>query len=325
MANLSEISNQAYPVTIYYAFKQSDTKENKTSNTGWETFLQAVINAGFRITGTWPIRTEMVTRTLGRTENNSLASSIVLVCRRRSENAIKVSRREFLRELKKVMDEAKEVMTQGDETTSPVAPVDLSQAIIGPGMAVFSKYKAVLEADGSVMTVKEALKLINRYMEEDDFDANTLFCKDWYTQYGWNEGLYGEADVLARAKNASIQTLQANGTIISGQGKLQLTSWKDYKDASEILVNQTLSTWNLLHQFIHELNIHGTQGAAKIYARYSARTTDIRSLAYTMYTLCERNERAEDARAYNELIIAWDDIERESTNVKQLNTPTLFD
>ena len=325
MANLANISNQAFPVTIYYAFKQSETSDTgSTSNTGWETFLQAVINAGFAINGTWPMRTEGAGRMIAQ-GTNALASSIVLVCRRRSDKAIEVSRREFLRELKKVMDEAKEVMTQGDETTSPVAPVDLSQAIIGPGMAVFSKYKAVLEADGSAMSVKEALKLINRYMEEDDFDANTLFCKDWYTQYGWNEGLYGEADVLARAKNASIQTLQANGTIISGQGKVQLTSWKNYKDASEVLVNSTLSTWNLLHQFIHELNLHGTEGAAEVYARYNNRTADVRSLAYTMYTLCERSDRAEDARVYNELIIAWDDIEAASSSVVINNQPTLFD
>ncbi len=325
MANLATISNQAFPVTIYYAFKQSETTEaGATSSTGWETFLQAVINAGFSITGTWPMRTEKEGR-MRDNGANALASSIVLVCRRRSKNANEVSRREFLRELKKVMDEAKEVMTQGDETTSPVAPVDLSQAIIGPGMAVFSKYKAVLEADGSAMNVKEALKLINRYMEEDDFDANTLFCKDWYTQFGWNEGLYGEADVLARAKNASIQTLQANGTIISGQGKVQLTSWKNYKDASETLVNSTLSTWNLLHQFIHELNLHGTEGAAEVYARYNNRTADVRSLAYTMYTLCERSDRAEDARVYNELIIAWDDIEAASSSVVLNEQPTLFD
>ena len=324
MRNLANISNQTFPVTIYYAFKQSETNDSGvTSNTGWETFLQAVINAGFTIVGTWPMRTERPTGV--KTVVNALASSIVLVCRRRPVDAIEVSRREFLRELKKVMDEAKEVMTQGDATTSPVAPVDLSQAIIGPGMAVFSKYKAVLEADGSAMSVKEALKLINRYMEEDDFDANTLFCKDWYTQYGWNEGLYGEADVLARAKNASLQQLQANGTVISGQGKVQLTFWKNYKAIDTTLVNTTMSTWNLLHQFIHELDFHGTAGAAEVYARYNNRSADVRSLAYTMYTLCERNDRAEDARVYNELIIAWDDIESASVGVVIHNQPSLFD
>jgi len=324
MRNLANISNQTFPVTIYYAFKQSETSDSGvTSNSGWETFLQAVIDAGFSIVGTWPMRTERPSGV--KTVVNALASSIVLVCRKRNITASEISRREFLRELKKVMDEAKEVMTQGDETTSPVAPVDLSQAIIGPGMAVFSKYKAVLEADGSAMSVKEALKLINRYMEEDDYDANTLFCKDWYLQYGWEQGVYGEADVLARAKNANLQLLQTNGTIISGQGKVQLTAWKDYKDASEILVNSTLSTWNLLHQFIHELNLHGTEGAAVVYARYNNRTADVRSLAYTMYTMCERNDRAEDARVYNELIIAWDDIEAASSSVVINEQPGLFD
>lgn len=325
MRNLANISNQTFPVTIYYAFKQSETSDSgATSNTGWETFLQAVINAGFAINGTWPMRTEGSGRMIAQ-GTNALASSIVLVCRRRSENATETSRREFLRELKKVMDDAKEVMTQGDETTSPVAPVDLSQAIIGPGMAVFSKYKAVLEADGSAMNVKEALKLINRYMEEDDYDANTLFCKDWYLQYGWEQGVYGEADVLARAKTANLQLLQTNGTIISGQGKVQLTNWKNYKDIEETLVNSTLSTWNLLHQFIHELNLHGTRGAAVVYARYNSSSADVRSLAYTMYTLCERNDRAEDARVYNELIIAWDDIEAASSRVVINEQPGLFD
>ena len=324
MTNLSNLANKAYPVTIYYAFKQSETQDNSTSSTGWETFLQAVIDSGFSITGTWPMRTELSNRIIS-SGTNALASSIVLVCRRRSENAEVISRREFLRELKNTMDSAKEIMTQGDETTSPVAPVDLSQAIIGPGMAVFSKYKAVLEADGSAMNVKEALKLINRYMEEDDYDANTLFCKDWFNQYSWEQGIYGEADVLARAKNANLQVLQNNGTIKSGQGKVQLTHWKNYEDSETILVNPTLSTWNLLHQCIHELNIHGTQGAATIYARYQNRTADIRSLAYSMYTLCERSDRAEDARVYNELIIAWDDIESESSRVVINKQPGLFD
>ena len=306
MSNIANISNQAFPVTIYYAFKQSETQENATSSTGWETFLQAVINANFMIVGTWPMRTENSSRLIGQ-ESNALASSIVLVCRRRSDNAEQISRKEFLRELKKTMDSAKEVMTQGDETTSPVAPVDLSQAIIGPGMAVFSKYKAVLEADGSAMSVKEALKLINRYMEEDDYDANTLFCKDWYNQNSWEQGLYGEADVLARAKNANLQLLQTNGTIKSGQGKVQLTHWKNYEDSENILVNPTLSTWNLLHQCIHELNAHGKPGAA-----------------YTLYTLCERSDRAEDARAYNELIVAWDDIEATSEKITVNEQPELF-
>lgn len=324
MTNLAKISHRAFPVTIYYAFKQSETKENATSSTGWETFLQAVINAGFSVVGTWPMRTELSRRFVGQ-GTNALASSIVLVCRRRPQDAGQTSRREFLRELKKVMDDAKEVMTQGDETRSPVAPVDLSQAIIGPGMAVFSKYKAVLEADGEPMSVKEALKLINRYMEEDDYDANTLFCKDWFGQCGWEEGAYGDADVLARAKNANLPLLQTNGTIISGQGKVRLVRWQDYADADTQLVKANLSTWNLLHQFVHELNAHGTEGAAKVYARYSGRASDIRSLAYTMYTLCERSGRADDARAYNELIIAWDDIDAASSTVVADEQPGLFE
>lgn len=150
-------------------------------------------------------------------------------------------------------------------------------------------------------------------------------CKDWYAQNGWDEGLFGEADVLARAKNANLPLLQANGTIISGQGKVRLVRWQDYADADTQLVKANLSSWNLLHQFIHELNLHGTEGAAKVYARYSGRASDIRSLAYTMYTLCERSGRADDARAYNELIIAWDDIDAASSTVVADEQPGLFE
>lgn len=314
MKNLCSTSHAAFPLTIYYAFKQSELESDGITSAGWETFLQALINSGFAITGTWPVRTELQNRSIAMGAN-ALASSIVLVCRRRSDSAVQISRREFLRELKKVMDTAKEMMTQGDENTSPVAPVDLSQAIIGPGMAVFSKYKSVLEADGSAMSVKEALKLINRYMEEDDYDSGTLFCKEWFLQYGWQAGSYGEADVLSRAKNANLQILQSNDTIKSGQGKVQLTKWQDYKDIDNMLAVPDLSTWNLLHQCIFELNKHGTQGAAKVYAIYKEKSADIRSLAYTMYTLCERGDNAEDARFYNELIIAWDDIEIASENI----------
>ena len=197
---LVEQAHPAAPVTIYYAFKQSETDDALgTSSTGWDTFLQATIRAGFALTGTWPLRTEHSSR-LRQHESNALASSVVLVCRRRPAAAETISRRQFIRELSAVLPEALEDMTKGSgDDQSPVAPVDLSQAIIGPGMAVFSRYAAVLEADGTPMSVRTALQLINRFFAEDDFDHETRFCLHWFKQHGWNEAKFGEADTLARA------------------------------------------------------------------------------------------------------------------------------
>jgi putative DNA methylase len=205
MQRLCEHAHPSAPVTIYYAFKQSETETAEgTSSTGWETFLDAVIRSGFALTGTWPMRTELENRMIG-SGTNALASSIVLVCRARPATAETVSRRAFLRELNQVLPEALDEMTRGSgDDRSPVAPVDLSQAIIGPGMAVFSKYAAVLEADGTPMTVQTALRLINRFLAEDDFDHDPQFCLHWFEQYGWKEGRFGEADTLARAKGRAL-------------------------------------------------------------------------------------------------------------------------
>lgn len=203
MHRVAEQSHPAYPVTIYYAYKQSESNDGGTSSTGWVTFLSAVLEAGFSIGGTWPMRTE---RDQGlKTGTNSLASSIVLVCRPRSPKAESISRRAFLRELNQVLPEALDEMTRASEgERSPVAPVDLSQAIIGPGMAVFSKYASVLEADGTPMSVHTANSLINRFLAEDDFDHDTQFCLHWFEQHGWSEGRFGDADTLARAKGTSV-------------------------------------------------------------------------------------------------------------------------
>src|SRR5690606_24814826 len=187
---------------------------------GWETFLEAVLRAGFAVVGTWPMHTENASRMRGQSAN-ALASSIVLVCRPRAANATTISRREFIRELNTALPEALLDMTRGG-VNSPVAPVDLSQAIIGPGMAIFSQYAAVLEADGTPMTVRTALQLINRYLSEDDFDHDTQFCLAWFDEQGWAEGKYGDADVLARAKGTSVTGLTDAGVVVSGGGKLRL-------------------------------------------------------------------------------------------------------
>lgn len=309
MHSLAVQAHPAFPVTIYYAFKQSETKgEAGTSSTGWETFLEAVIQAGFALTGTWPMRTELGNRMIG-SGNNALASSIILVCRQRAKDAETVSRREFIRELNAVLPIALDEMTRGG-VNSPVAPVDLSQAIIGPGMAIFSQYAAVLEADGTPMSVRAALQLINRFLAEDDFDHDTQFCLHWFEQQGWATGKYGDADVLARAKGTSVGGLQASGVVDSSKGELRLLKWAEMPRDWSPESDTRLPVWEALHQLIRALNQDGESAAGELLARMPARAEPIRALAYRLYTLCERKGWAEEARAYNELVTAWSAIEQ---------------
>lgn len=308
LGNLALRAHPGFPVTIYYAFKQSETESDSgTSSTGWETFLDAVLRAGFGLTGTWPMRTEKEGRVIGN-GTNALASSIVLVCRRRASDAPTVSRRDFIRELNAALPEALDEMTRGG-VNSPVAPVDLSQAIIGPGMAIFSKYAAVLEADGSPMGVRTALQLINRFLAEDDFDHDTQFCLHWFSQYVWGEGAYGEADVLARAKATSVSGLEDSGVLKSGAGRVRLLRPNEYPAGWDPRQDQRIPVWEMLHQLIRALRGEGESGAGKLLAELKPHSEAIRQLAYRLYTLCERKGQADDARAYNELVTSWSAVE----------------
>lgn len=326
---LAAQAHPAFPVTIYYAFKQSETKMDGTSSAGWETFLQAVIDAGFSISGTWPMRTELANRMIA-SGTNALASSVVLVCNKRKADVDSISRRQFIRELNRVLPEALDDMTQGSIdalgiSQSAVAPVDLSQAIIGPGMGIFSKYAAVLEADGSKMSVKTALQLINRFLAEDDFDHDTQFCLHWFEQQGWRVGKFGEADVLARAKGTSVAGLQEAGVISAGQGEVQLLKWSELPtDWAPERDNRT-PVWEGLHQLIRILNSEGASGAGAMLARLSGKSDAIRSLAYRLYTLCERKGWAQDARAYNELVTAWEAMQSAMADSGQVGGQQGFD
>lgn len=311
--NLAEQAHPAFPVTIYYAFKQSETQdESGTTNTGWETFLDAVLRAGFAICGTWPMRTEREARMIA-SETNALASSIVLVCKKREVSAPTVSRREFIRELNAVMPEALEAMTRGG-VNSPVAPVDLSQAIIGPGMAIFSKHAAVLEADGSPMTVKTALRLINRYLDgDDDFDHDTQFCLAWHKQVAWGEGKYGDATLLAQAKNTSVDGVRDAGVIESGAGKVRLLKWSEYPTDWNPDTDPRLPAWEGLHHLIRVFQRQGVGEAGRLLARLGSKADAMRTLCTQLYTRCERQKLAEEARAYNELGTSWTDLERSAS------------
>jgi len=311
MRGLATQAHPAGPITIYYAFKQSDTEKIEgTSSTGWETFLEAIHRAGLQLSGTWPMRTELDRRLVGQ-ETNSLASSIILVCRKRAHDAPSTSRREFIRELNGILPEALDQMTRGaGEEQSPVAPVDLSQAIIGPGMAVFSKYSAVLEADGTPMSVRSALQLINRFIAEDDFDAETQFCLSWFEQNGWKDESFGAADTLARGKGTSVDGVKDAGVIQSGGGKVRLYKWSEYPADWDPLKDNRTPIWEALHHLIRALKRDGGEGASgALLALLGGKAEAVRQLAYRLYTLCERLGQAEDARAYNELITSWTGIE----------------
>ena len=310
MHNLATQTHPAFPVTIYYAFKSSDTDDKGTGNTGWETFLAAVLKAGFAITGTWPMNTECTSRMRGM-ESNALASSIVLVCRRRPEDAEVIERREFLNELRAAMPNALRDMMGKDGVSSPIAPVDLAQAAIGPGMEIFSKYKMVLNADGTPMTIHEAMIEINRqitdYLNPDGtgFDPATLFCNDWFQENAWGESGYGLADVLARAKGTSVDRIRASGVILAEGGKVQLLNWHDYPVDYDPSKDRNRPTWEALHHLIRILNTSGEDAAGKMLSLMPESGEDIRQLAYFLYTMCERKGYAEDARYYNELMTSW--------------------
>ena len=313
MAKIAKESSPYFPVTIYYAFKQSETNDISTASRGWEAFLEAVLNSGFQITGTWPIRTERGARSRAR-GSNALASSIVLVCYRKNTRAETISRRDFQRELRVSLPDSLEAMIGGSSGQSPIAPVDLAQSAIGPGMAIFSKYAAVLNQDGGRMSVHDALTLINRaiteYLDPDsgNFDADTLFCDNWFSQYGWSQGPFGEADTLARAKGTSVDGVRDAGVVESGSGKVRLLKWTEYNDDWDPRADNRTPIWEACHQMIKVLNQQGETEAGALLAKMPEKGEPIRQLAYHLYTLCDRKKWASEARAYNELIGAWHGI-----------------
>ncbi|MEX0385767.1 DUF1156 domain-containing protein [Spiribacter onubensis] len=324
LSNISNLGHPAFPVTIYYAFKQSETKEDKTVSPGWVSFLDAVVHSGFSIDGTWPIRTERGARSVGL-GTNSLASSVVLVCRKRQSQARCISRRDLQRQLREEMPEALEDMIGGQTGQSPIAPVDLAQAAIGPGMAIYSKYEAVLNQDGSKMSVHDALVLINRAIteylspESGSFDADTQFCSGWFEQYGWSTGQYGTAETLAKAKGTSVDGVVEAGVLYATGGKVRLLRWNEFEEGWDPTTDARTPVWEACHHMIRRLNEEGESGAGELLAKMPDKGEPIRQLAYHLYTLCERKKWAEEARAYNELIASWPAIVEASHHIGHVN------
>jgi putative DNA methylase len=272
--------------------------------------LEAVLRAGFALTGTWPMRTELGNRMIG-SGTNALASSIVLVCRPRDPKADTISRRDFQRQLREHLPEALDTMIGGNSGQSPIAPVDLAQAAIGPGMAIYSQYAAVLNQDGTPMTVHDALVLINREITDHltpdagNFDADTLFANSWFEQYGWATGPFGEANVLAQGKGTTVDGVAKAGVLESGAGKVRLLRWADYAADWNPQTDSRAPVWEATHHLIRALNSQGESAAGQLLAAMPDKAEPVRQLAYHLYTLCERKKWADDARAYNELITAW--------------------
>lgn len=314
------------PVTIYYAYKQSDTDEetNSTASTGWETMLNAIVNAGFAITGTWPMRTEMANRSIAA-GTNALASSIVLVCRKRGEDAPQTTRRNLVNILRREIRPALKKLQD-----SNIAPVDLAQSAIGPGMGVFSRYRRVLEADGSEMTVRSALQLINEevdlYFNEQvgSMDAASRFCVDLYTQYAYNNIKYGEAEILANAKSTSIPMMASHGVLYAKAGVVHLV---ERADLPEKVDTDESNIWMLTQQLTRAMAKGGIESCAQIvYNLFGSNAESAKDLAYRLYTIAERKGWAEEAYAYNALVVAWPDIQSRAAALKA-ETPeqlTLF-
>ena len=303
-----------FPITVYYAFKQSDTTSDGRASSGWETLLEGMIRSGWVVTGTWPLRSELGNRmrSLG---SNALASSIVLALRPRLEGAPTVDRRGFIAALHNELPHALRQLQQGS-----IAPVDLPQAAIGPGMAVFSRYSGVLEADGTRMTVRSALARINEILDqvlneqEGDFDATTRFALAWYRQHGYAVGSFGDADNLARARNTSVDLLDRDGILTSRAGNVQLIRSSELAWDYDVTTDRHTSVWEALHHLIKVLERDGIAPAGEFLQAALARPDGavdadlVKELAHLLFRVAESNNATKDALSFNALVTSWPDI-----------------
>ena len=327
MRRIAEHSHPAFPVTIYYAFKQSERKgEVGNVSTGWETFLDAVISAGFSVSGTWPVRTERQNRKRNQ-GSNALASSIVLVCLPQAADVPAATRREFLDALRSELPEALRKMQQGN-----IAPVDLAQAAIGPGMAIFTRYARVLDASGAAVSVREALALINETLDEvlaeqeGDFDADTRWALAWFEQSGFSEGEYGVAETLSTAKNTSVAGMVEAGILTSGAGKVRLLVPAELPQDWNPKADSRRTVWETTHHLVRVHEQGGDTAAADIMANIGADAETARDLAYRLYRICDKRNRPQEALGYNALVRSWGEISGLATQARQAPTePNMFD
>ena len=317
MRRLAEQAHPNFPVSIYYAFKQSEKQsEVGISSTGWETFLGAVIQAGFAITGTWPMRTELRNRMIGK-DANALASSIVLVCRKRPDDAPLANRREFIAALRAELPTALAHLQNGN-----VAPVDLAQAAIGPGMAIYTRYVRVIDAQSNPVTVRDALAFINHILDETlakqegDFDADTRWALSWFEQHGFAEGDYGMAETLSTAKNTSVHGLEQAGILASKSGKVRLLQPHALPEDWNPATDARLTVWEAVHHLVRALEFGGDTAAAVLVAKLGGIAETARELIYRLYTISERQKLAAEAFSYNALVQSWPEIARLAQSAK---------
>jgi putative DNA methylase len=309
MSRLRDAQHPALPMTIYYAFKQVESAgDSGTVSTGWEVFLEALLGCSLSITGTWPVRTER-TEALKK-DIGALASSIVLVCRSRLDNAAPATRREFAAALAAELPRALADLQRGN-----VAPVDLAQAAIGPGMAVFSRYSRVVNAAGKQVSVREALALINEVLDEalaqqeGEFDADSRWALAWYEQSGFNDGEFGVADVLARAKNTSVAGLVEAGILRAGRGKVRLLRPSELNPNWDPAADRRRPAWQAVHQLVLA-GERGERALAELIAALGTESDAARELAYRLYVLSDRKNRATEAGWYNSLVQSWPEAAR---------------
>lgn len=297
-----QYAREDIPVTIYYAYKQKDDKD-KDASTGWETMLSSIISSGFMITGTWPVRTERAARS-NAVGTNALASSIVLVCRKRESTQKVCSRKDFIRQLRRELaDSISKLQTAG------IAPVDLMQSAIGPGISVYSRYDQILEADGTEMTVRTALRLISQELDtflsgqSDRLDGATSFAVTLFQQCGYDELDFGQADVLARAKNISVDDVAEAGVVAAGNGRVRLLTREELPQAKNMECG-----WLRLQHLTAALEKEGIQGCVSLLRDSIGETDYLKNLAYHMYQLAEDRGMTQEAGAYNALVVSWEDI-----------------
>ncbi|AVI58356.1 hypothetical protein A6J80_16220 [Paracoccus yeei] len=322
--NMVTYSAPTFPAAIYYAFKQNEIDQEGISSTGWATFLQAVVEAGYAVVGTWPMRTEMANRMIA-SGTNALANSVVLVCRKKEASAEVITRAEFIRALKRELPPAIEKLTKAN-----IAPADMPQSAIGPGMGVFSRYRAVLEPDDSAMSVKTALQLINTQLDEylggieGDFDPDTRFAITWFEQNGMKAGDYGSADNLARARGISVESVKHAGIVESKAGSVRILARSELDPAWEPDQDAHPTVWECLQ---HLIRLHEDEGisfnTAAMLKKIGSRAEAVKDLAYCLYNICDgkRND-AKEATAYNGLIADWSELTKEAAGIHDVNVGT---
>ncbi|MFD3166809.1 DUF1156 domain-containing protein [Herpetosiphon sp. NSE202] len=326
---LNHIQHPDFPLTVYYAFKQAETDDDDgdltTASTGWETMLEGMISSGWTINGTWPMRSELSNRMVA-SGTNALASSIVLVCRPRAADAQRVTRNAFLAALRRELPQALRDLQQGN-----IAPVDLAQAAIGPGMAVFSRYSAVLEPDGQPMRVRTALQLINKELDEvlaeqdNEYDAETRWAVAWFDQFGLTANSYGIAETLSKAKNTAIEGLVEAGILEAKAGKVRLLSRDEYPTDWHPGTDRRLTVWEITQHLCRAV-MQGEEKAAALLAELPSDLAEIaRDLAYRLYNTSDRKGLTQEGFAYNTLVIAWPELRKLAANQQgQASQTSLF-